>query len=103
MDRRNQPPAAFWGESLNFWCRLWQAQIEQSMRFWGALAAQAPRPSAAKLAAEAESLKEISRSARRSGSQAKAVAKKTAPKPVAAKPVPAKAETKPATIPAPMH
>lgn len=54
MDRRNQPPAPFWGESLNFWCRLWQIQIEHSVRFWGALAAGMPRRSSAELAAEAE-------------------------------------------------
>lgn len=58
MDRRNQP-VSFWGDSVGFWCRLWQLQIEQSMRFWGAWTAQMPHPSAANLAAEAETLKEI--------------------------------------------
>lgn len=65
MDRRNQP-AAFWGESMNFWCRLWQIQIEHSLRFWGAMASQLPRPTAAKLAAEAESVKAIHKASRRS-------------------------------------
>ena len=63
MDRRNRPPAAFWGDSLGFWCRLWQIQLEHSLRIWGALAAQAPRPSSADLAAEAEGAARIARSA----------------------------------------
>jgi len=60
MDRRNQP-VEFWGNSVTFWWRLWQGQLEQSLRVWGAMAGKLPQPSAAELAAEAESLKEISR------------------------------------------
>ncbi|KPQ05497.1 MAG: hypothetical protein HLUCCA12_15030 [Rhodobacteraceae bacterium HLUCCA12] len=56
MDRRNQPNA-FWGDSLTFWCRLWQMQFEHALRFWSAMAEATPRPSAAELAAEAESVK----------------------------------------------
>ncbi len=58
MDRRNQP-AEFWGQSFAFWCRLWQSQIEYSMRFWGALAERMPHPSAAELSAEAEAMRDI--------------------------------------------
>lgn len=65
MDRRNQP-VAYWGQSMGFWCRLWQAQIEQSLRFWAAFAAPWPRQDAAALAAEAEAMKEIVRGAARS-------------------------------------
>ncbi|HHX88229.1 MAG TPA: hypothetical protein GX700_00425 [Paracoccus sp.] len=63
MDRRNRPPAAFWGESLGFWCRLWQIQFEHSLRVLGALAAQAPRPSSVDLAAEAEGAARVARAA----------------------------------------
>ena len=63
MDRRNQPPAAFWGDSLGLWCGVWQIQLEQSLRIWGALAAQVPRPSSADLAAEAEGAARIARAA----------------------------------------
>ncbi|MFN3954144.1 MAG: hypothetical protein ACK4LQ_06785 [Pararhodobacter sp.] len=62
MDRRNQP-VAYWGQSLGFWCRLWQSQIEHSLRFWAAFAAPWPRSDAAGLAAEAEAMKEIVRGA----------------------------------------
>jgi len=76
MDRRNQPPAAFWGESMNFWCRLWQLQIESSMRFWGAMATQLPRPTSAQLAAEAESVREIYKPAPRNAAAPKAAQKR---------------------------
>lgn len=65
MDRRNHPPAAFWGDSLGFWCRIWQIQLEHSLRIWGAMAAQAPRPSSADLAAGAESAARIARAAQK--------------------------------------
>jgi hypothetical protein len=58
MDRRNQP-VEFWGEGIGFWWRLWQSQIEYSLRFWGTLAERMPHPSAAELAAEAEAMREI--------------------------------------------
>jgi len=75
MDRRNQP-VAVWGDSLHFWCRLWQIQIEHSMRFWGAWASQLPRPTAADLAAEAEAVKAIRKSAPRPARQGRAGAAK---------------------------
>ena len=98
MDRRNQPPAAFWGESLNFWCRLWQAQIEHSMRFWGAVAAQMPRPTSRQLAAEAESIKAARKPATRNTAPAQAA--KTAPAAEKA-PSPAKAAGSAGKEPAP--
>ncbi|WP_209424657.1 hypothetical protein [Pararhodobacter sp. SW119] len=58
MDRRNQP-VEFWGQGMTYWFRLWQSQIEYSMRFWGAMAERLPHPSAADLAAEAEAMREI--------------------------------------------
>ena len=58
MDRRNQP-VEFWGQSITYWCRLWQSQLEYSMRFWGAMAERMPHPSAKQLAAEAEAMREI--------------------------------------------
>ncbi len=58
MDRRNQP-TEFWGQSVTFWWRLWQKQIEYSIRFWGAMAEKMPHPSAAQLSAEAEAMREI--------------------------------------------
>ncbi|MCC5971847.1 MAG: hypothetical protein JJU15_18050 [Pararhodobacter sp.] len=73
MDRRNQP-VEYWGKSLNFWCRLWQIQIEHSLRFWGAMAAKMPQPTAAELAAEADAVKASRASARRKTTP-KAVAK----------------------------
>jgi len=119
MDRRNHPPAAFWGESLNFWCRLWQAQIEQSLRFWGTMAAQLPRPTSAQLASEAESIAESMKATRKPVARGAAPARATAAKPVAvktaptklprAKPIPVKPAGKPATKPggvplqAPVH
>lgn len=58
MDHRNQS-AAFWGPGLSLWCRLWQAQMEHSLRFWAAWAARLPHADAAQLAAEAEAMKSI--------------------------------------------
>lgn len=58
MDRRNAPAEA-WGQAMGFWFRLWQAQIDQSMKFWCLWAQALPRPSAAELAAEAEAMRNI--------------------------------------------
>jgi hypothetical protein len=58
MDRRNQP-VEFWGQGIAFWWRLWQSQIEYSVRFWGAMAEKMPHPNAAQLSAEAEAMREI--------------------------------------------
>jgi len=91
MDRRNQP-AAVWGDSLHFWCRLWQIQIEHSMRFWGAWAEKLPHPSAADLAAEAEAVKAIRKPAQRGARQARSGAAKPAATKPAAKPAAEKAQ-----------
>lgn len=48
-----------WMAGLGFWCRLWQAQIEQSMKFWALWAEALPKPTAAQLAAEAEKMREM--------------------------------------------
>ena len=90
--------------ALSFWCSLWQAQLEQSLKFWGAFAQYVPHESAADLAAEAEMMKPALRTERSSGPK---TAKRAAAKPVeAAKPVdtapaPEKAPTRaPRTTPA---
>jgi hypothetical protein len=49
-----------WFAGLGFWCRLWQAQLEQSMKVWAVWAEALPKPSAADLAAEAEKMRELS-------------------------------------------
>lgn len=106
MDRRNQPPANFWGDSLTFWCRLWQIQIEQSMRFWGAMAAQTPRPTSAQLAAEAESAKALRGAAkprkpkRQAASARPAAAKAKTPKTASPKPA---STPRNGPVSAPMH
>jgi hypothetical protein len=43
---------------LGLWCRLWQYQIDQSMRFWAIWAGGLPKPTAAQLSAEAERLRD---------------------------------------------
>jgi hypothetical protein len=58
MDRRNQP-VEFWGQNVAFWWRIWQNQLEFSLRFWGAMAERMPHPSAADLSAEAEAMRDI--------------------------------------------
>ena len=58
MDRRNAPAEA-WGQAMGFWFRIWQAQIDQSMKFWCLWAQTLPRPSAAELAAEAEAMRKV--------------------------------------------
>lgn len=50
-------PSEAWSRGLGFWFRLWQAQIEQSMKFWALWAETLPKPSAAELSAEADALK----------------------------------------------
>ena len=75
MDRRNQP-AEFWGQSIAFWFRLWQNQIEYSMRFWGAMAEKMPHPDAAELSAEAEAMRELTN--RRSAEAEKSAAPRRA-------------------------
>ena len=43
---------------LGLWCRLWQYQIDQSMRFWAVWAGTLSRPTAAQLSAEADRLRD---------------------------------------------
>ena len=50
----SKAPAEAWGQAMGFWFRLWQAQLDQSLKFWCLWAQTLPRPSAAELAAEAE-------------------------------------------------
>lgn len=76
---------AAWMQGLSFWCRLWQAQIEQSMKYWALWAEALPKPTAAQLAAEAEKMREMAapapepvRPARRSRTAAAAPADATA-------------------------
>lgn len=55
MDNRKST-ANICGPNLGFWFRLWQTQIDQSLKLWAIWASALPRPSAAELSAEAESL-----------------------------------------------
>lgn len=83
--RDNKPhPVELWEQGVTFWARLWQAQIDQSLKFWAAWASALPRPSAAQLSSEAEALRDLttpdarpSRTARTAGD------KELRPKPVA--------------------
>lgn len=51
----NRPDPGFpWFAGLGLWCRLWQMQLDHSMRLWAAWAGAMPRPIAADLSAEAE-------------------------------------------------
>ncbi len=43
---------------LGLWCRLWKAQIDQSLRFWALWAGTLPKPTAAQLSAEADKLRD---------------------------------------------
>ncbi|MFN4099092.1 MAG: hypothetical protein ACK4GT_04895 [Pararhodobacter sp.] len=47
--------------AIAFWSQIWQAQIEQSLRFWALWAQFVPKPSAAAIAAEAEAPKPVVR------------------------------------------
>ena len=76
-----------WGQALGFWCRLWQAQIDQSLRFWAFWASALPRKDAAELAAEAEAMR------------AAATPDKPAPRPRrSARPAPVTPRTEGATL-----
>lgn len=55
---QDQMMGAAWTQGLSFWCQLWQAQIEQSMKFWALWAESLPKPTAAQLAAQAEKMRE---------------------------------------------
>ena len=50
----SKAPAEAWGQAMGFWFRIWQAQLDQSLKFCCLWAQALPRPSAAELAAEAE-------------------------------------------------
>jgi len=47
-----------WGKAMGFWFRLWQAQFDQSLKFWCYWAQAVPRPTAAQLSAEADALRD---------------------------------------------
>jgi hypothetical protein len=51
-------PADLWGQGITFWCKMWQAQLDQSLKFWALWAANLPRPTAAQLSAEADKLRD---------------------------------------------
>jgi hypothetical protein len=82
MDRRNAPAEA-WGQAVGFWFRLWQAQIDQSLKFWCLWAQTLPHPTASELAAEAEAMRDITSSpaprktASRSGSAPRNASRKS--------------------------
>ena len=80
--------------AISFWCSLWQAQLEQSLKMWGAWAQYIPHENAAELAAEAAMLAPVVRTTRPG-----TATRRAAPKPVAepAAPKPARA---PRTTPA---
>jgi hypothetical protein len=55
----NTPDPGYpWFAGLGMWCRIWQAQIDHSMRLWALWAGALPRPTAADLAAQAERQRE---------------------------------------------
>jgi hypothetical protein len=54
---------AMWRTGIAFWCSLWQAQLETSLRLWSAWAQAFPHESARELAEEAEAMKPASRGA----------------------------------------
>lgn len=56
MDPMLTPPPNF-NQALSFWTRIWQAQIDQSLVFWGAWAQMIPHDSARDLAREADAKK----------------------------------------------
>ena len=96
--------------AISFWCSLWQTQLEQSLRLWGAWAQYVPHESAAELSAEADMMKPVVRTARAStakttrapaksavsGTTPRPAARKAAPKPAPAAAPAAKVETAPA-------
>lgn len=64
--------------AISFWCSLWQAQLEQSLKIWGAWAQYVPHENAAELAAEAAMMAPVVRTARPG-----TATRRAAPKPVA--------------------
>jgi hypothetical protein len=59
MTRRTTGPADLWAQGITFWSQLWQAQIDQSLKYWALWASNLPRPTAAELSAEAEALRDL--------------------------------------------
>ena len=51
------PRAGTFTPAITFWTRLWQMQLEQSLRIWAAWAQMLPHDSARALAEEAEHMK----------------------------------------------
>jgi hypothetical protein len=46
-------PVAAWSQGLGLWCRLYQAQIDATLKVWGVWAQALPRPDARAMAAAA--------------------------------------------------
>jgi hypothetical protein len=82
MTRRTTGPSDLWGQGITFWCQLWQAQIDQSLKFWAIWASNLPRPTAAELSAGAEALRDLGAAKDRPTRTART----TPPKPRAVKP-----------------
>ncbi|MCA2014136.1 hypothetical protein LCM17_21785 [Cereibacter sphaeroides] len=79
--------------AISFWCSLWQTQLEQSLRLWGAWAQYVPHENAAELSAEADMMKPVVRTARASTAKttrapAKSAVSGTTPRPAARKAAP---------------
>ena len=51
------PPSGTFTPAITFWTRIWQVQIEQTLKFWAAWAQFLPHDSARALAEEAEHMK----------------------------------------------
>ena len=92
--------------AISFWCSLWQTQLEQSLRLWGAWAQYVPHESAAELSAEADMMKPVVRTARASTAKttrapAKSAVSATTPRPAARKAAPKPTAVKAAPVAAP--
>lgn len=62
---KQDPSDPFWGPGVTLWARLWQQQIDMSLRFWAAWMNQMPHANAADLSREAQKAKPVTRSAQR--------------------------------------
>lgn len=62
---KQDPSDPFWGPGVTLWARLWQQQIDMSLRFWAAWMGQMPHANAADLSREAQKAQPVTRSAQR--------------------------------------
>ncbi|WP_068296231.1 hypothetical protein [Pararhodobacter sp. CCB-MM2] len=88
--------------AISFWCSLWQTQLEQSLRLWGALAQYVPHENAAELSAEADMMKPVVRTARASTAKTTRAPAKSAVSGTTPRPAARKAALKPAPKPTPV-